>query len=160
MELRRVDRENVWPLLKLQVRPEQQHFVATNTESIVEAYTTVAAGGIALPFGLYDGETPVGFTMLSFDCADWEDAPAIAAGNYCIWRLMIDKQYQHRGFGKQAMVEILRYIGTMPCGKSDTVWLSYEPDNTAARDFYRSFGFRDTGETDGEEIIAVRPIFL
>lgn len=34
-------------------------------------------------------------------------------------------------------------------------WLSYESDNAVARQMYRSFGFEETGEMDGEELIAV-----
>ena len=34
-------------------------------------------------------------------------------------------------------------------------WLSYEPENKAAKALYNSFGFVENGETDGEEIVAV-----
>ena len=34
-------------------------------------------------------------------------------------------------------------------------WLSYEPDNEAARRLYREYGFEETGAMDGEEVIAV-----
>ncbi len=50
MELRKVDSENIWKIVKLSVFDEQKGFVATNTESILEAYVTITAGGTALPF--------------------------------------------------------------------------------------------------------------
>jgi len=34
------------------------------------------------------------------------------------------------------------------------VALSYEPENTVARRLYESLGFRETGETEGEEVVA------
>ena len=37
ISLNKVNASNVWKLLELQVLPEQEDFVATNTESIVEA---------------------------------------------------------------------------------------------------------------------------
>ena len=46
-------------------------------------------------------------------------------------------------------------IRTYPCGKAKYCWLSYEPENKVAADLYRSFGFKETGEMDGEELIAV-----
>ena len=52
ISLNKVNASNVWELLELQVLPEQEDFVATNTESIVEAYTTLVAGGTALPLSL------------------------------------------------------------------------------------------------------------
>lgn len=86
---------------------------------------------------------------------DWEDAPAIADGNYSLWRLMIDKNYQSRGYGKQAAELALRFIRTFPCGKADFCWLSYAPENTVAKSLYASLGFIETGDKDGEEQIAV-----
>ena len=76
--LRKVDARNIWQIVALEVREEQKSFVATNTESILEAYCAVTNGGVALPFGIYDGDTPVGFLMIGYGCGDWEDAPAIA----------------------------------------------------------------------------------
>ena len=69
--------------------------------------------------------------------------------------MMIDKACQGRGFGKEAVQLALDYIKTFPCGKAEYCWLSYEPENEAARQLYRSFGFSETGEADGEELIAV-----
>lgn len=57
--------------------------------------------------------------------------------------------------GKQAVELALRFIRTFPCGKADFCWLSYEPENAAAKSLYASFGFTETGEKDGEEQIAV-----
>jgi diamine N-acetyltransferase len=94
--------------------------------------------------------------MIGFDVDDdWVDAPDIAKGNYNLWRLMIDKDYQNRGFGSKAVHLALDYIKTFPCGEAEYCWLSYEPENKAARQLYRSFGFEETGDMDGEEVIAV-----
>ena len=68
---------------------------------------------------------------------------------------MIDKNYQNKGYGKEAVKLALEFIKTFPCGKAEYCWLSYEPDNEAAGKLYRSFGFVETGETDGEELIAI-----
>ncbi|MBQ6588821.1 MAG: GNAT family N-acetyltransferase [Butyrivibrio sp.] len=156
LRLERVNGKNVWELLKLNVSDEQKSFVAANDTSIIEAYTAITGNGYAFPFGIYDGEIPVGFLMIGFDIDDyWEDAPEIAKGNYNLWRLMIDKKYQGKGYGKEAVKLALDYIRTKPCGEAEFCWLSYEPENKVAADLYRSFGFEETGEMDGEELIAV-----
>jgi len=155
LHLEKVNGKNVWELLKLKVSESQRTFVAPNDVSIIEAYTAIAANGHAFPFGIYEGETPVGFLMIGFDVdADWEDAPEIARGNYNLWRLMIDEAWQGKGFGKEAVGLALAFIKTRPCGRAEFCWLSYEPENEAARELYRSFGFVETGEKDGEELIA------
>ena len=154
--LEKVNGKNVWDILKLKVSENQESFVAPNEVSIIEAYTTITGNGHAFPFGIYENDTPVGFLMIGFDVDDyWTDAPKIARGNYNLWRLMIDKAYQNQGFGKEAVRLALEFIKTFPCGKSKCCWLSYEPDNKAARQLYESYGFKETGEMDGEELIAV-----
>ena len=156
LRLEKVTGKNVWSILKLRVSQEQESFVAPNDVSIIEAYTAITGNGYAFPFGIYEGETPVGFLMIGFDADDcWEDAPSIARGNYNLWRLMIDKNYQNKGYGKEAVRLALEFIKTFPCGKADFCWLSYEPENEIASRLYHSFGFVETGEMDGDEIIAV-----
>lgn len=153
--LKEVNDKNVWELLKLEVDDSQRDFVATNTESIVEAYTTVSAGGIALPFGIYEDETPVGFLMIGYGNIPYEGQPSVHMGNYSIWRLMIDKRFQGRGLGRRALALALDYIRTLPCGTAELCFLSYEPENSVAASLYHSFGFAETGEYDGDELIAV-----
>ena len=156
LRLEKITGKNVWSILKLHVSEDQESFVAPNDISIIEAYTAITGNGYAFPFGIYEGETPVGFLMIGFDADDcWEDAPSIARGNYNLWRLMIDKNYQNKGYGKEAVRLALEFIKTFPCGKADFCWLSYEPENEIASRLYHSFGFAETGEMDADEIIAV-----
>ena len=156
IRIEKVNGKNVWDLLKLKVSDEQRNFVASNDISIIEAYTAITGNGYAFPFGIYEEDKPVGFLMIGFDVDDyWEDAPAVAKGNYNLWRLMIDERYQGKGYGKEAVRLALNFVRTWPCGRADYCWLSYEPGNDVARELYRSFGFIETGEYDGEEMIAV-----
>lgn len=156
LHLEKVTAKNVWPLLKLQVSEAQQGFVATNTESIIEAYTTITANGYVFPFGIYDEETPVGFLMIGYDVDDsYDNAPRIAYENYSIWRLMIDQNHQRKGYGRQALQLALDFVRTFPCGQAECCWLSYEPENAAACRLYHAMGFAENGERDGDEIVAV-----
>lgn len=156
LRLEKIHGQNVWDILKLKVAENQRHFVSSNDRSIIEAYTAIAGNGYAFPFGIYENDTPVGFLMIGFDTDDyWDDAPSVAKGNYNLWRLMIDKNHQNKGYGTEAVRLALEFIRTFPCGRAEYCWLSYEPENEAAGRLYRSFGFTETGETDGEELIAV-----
>ena len=156
LRLEKVTGKNVWEILKLEVLDDQKYFVAGNDTSIIEAYIAITGNGHAFPIGIYEGDTSVGFIMIGFDVDDyWDDAPEIARGNYNLWRLMIDKKYQGKGYGKEAVRLALEFINTFPCGSAEYCWLSYEPENKAARNIYSSFGFSETGEMDGEELIAV-----
>lgn len=156
IRLEEINGKNFRDLLELRVSDAQESFVAPNDVSIIEAYIAITHHGQAFPFGIYDDETPVGFCMIGFGADDdWEDAPDIARGSYNLWRFMIDERYQGKGYGRAAMKQIMDYIASEPCGPAEYCWLSYEPENMAAKSLYASFGFRETGEWDGDEAIAV-----
>ena len=137
----------------------QYAFVADNCYSLAEAYANISAGRYAQPFGIYNGETPVGFLMIGYNIADNEDDPVkfpLLVNNYLIWRLMIDKKYQKKGYGREAMKLALEFIRTFPCGKAEYCWLSYNPENEAARKLYSSFGFKEMQMPEGwDEVPAV-----
>lgn len=68
---------------------------------------------------------------------------------------MIDKRYQGKGFGREAVRLALEFIRTWPHGKAEYCALSYNPENEVARKLYASFGFAENGDTDDDEAVAV-----
>ena len=85
-----------------------------------------------------------------------EATPYFMDKSYLIWRLMIDKKYQGKGYGKEALQLALDYVRTFPVGEAKYCWLSYEPGNDVARNLYRSFGFVEEKLPEGwDEIPAV-----
>ena len=132
----------------LKVTKKQKKFVAENNNSLAEAYVAITNGGVALPFAICKNKKPIGFLMIGYGMAEDDDLdsedPAfieIVKKNYCIWRFMIDKRYQGKGYGRIAMELALDYVRTFPCGKAEACWLSYEPENEVAKRLYASFGF-------------------
>ena len=151
IRLEKISAADIRDLLNLKVSEAQKSFVAANDVSIIEACIAPTSGGHAFSFGIYDGDTPVGFCMIGYGTDnDWKEAPAVAKDSYKLWRLMIDRRHQGKGYGKTAMRPVLDFIATEPCGPADLCRLSYEPENTAAKALYAGFGFRETGEWDGE----------
>ena len=156
LKLKKINRNNVEAILKLEVFDNQKSFVATNNSSIIEAYIAITDNNDVFTFGIYKDDTPIGFLMIGFDVnSDDEGAPRIAKGNYNIWRFMIDKKFQGKGFGKKSMDLALEFVKTFPCETAKYCWLSYESDNDVARQLYKSVGFVETEEKDGEEIVAI-----
>ena len=156
VHLEKITYENVWKIVRLRVSDAQENFVATNSQSIIEAYVAVTGNGHAFPFGIYDDDVPVGFLMIGYDVDDaYENPPQIAYGNYSIWRLMIDERHQGKGYGRKALQLALDFIRTFPCGPAEYCYLSYEPENTVAKKMYAECGFAENGETDEDETVAV-----
>ena len=155
LELRKINYDVLPEVLELRARPEQEQFTIPVADSLLEAFAAREDDHTVLPFGLYDGDTAVGFIMFGYGVTDEFDIPTVRGESYCIWRLMIDRAYQGRGLGRQAMEAALDYVRTFPCGPAEACWLSYEPENTAAKALYHRFGFVENGEMDGDEVIAV-----
>ena len=156
LKLEKINRNNVAEILKLEVFENQKSFVATNNSSIIEAYIAITDNNDVFTFGIYKDDAPIGFLMIGYNVnSDDEGAPSIAKGNYNIWRLMIDKKFQGKGYGKKVIELALEFINTFPCGTAKYCWLSYESDNDVARQLYKSVGYVETDEKDGEEIVAI-----
>lgn len=156
LRLEKINSENIWKVLRLHVSKEQDDFVASNTQSICEAYLSITSNGHAFPFGIFDDETPVGFVMIGYDVDDtYENPPKVAYKNYSLWRFMIDEKHQRKGYGKEALKLAIDFVRTFPCGEAEYCYLSYEPENEVAKKLYASFGFVENGEMDEEEIVAV-----
>ena len=155
IHLKKLDYENFIDVFELKVKQVQKDFVASNCFSVAEAYVTAMNGGHVFPFAIYNDDKPVGFIQLAYGENADQDGVSIEKDSYEIWRFMIDKRYQGRGYGKEALRQAIDFIRTWPCGKAEYCWISYEPENEVAKKLYASFGFVENGEMDGDEIVAV-----
>ncbi|WP_314592109.1 GNAT family N-acetyltransferase [Paenibacillus terrigena] len=152
--LRKITLENRRAIFNLEVSEEQRRFVASNLSSVASCYVLATNGGHPIPFAIYSDGQPVGFVMLTYGITGY-DLPSIAHDSYCILRLMIDKNHQNRGYGREAMRKILEFIRTFPAGPAHYCWTCYEADNFVAKKFYESFGFRENSEIIHNEPITV-----
>lgn len=123
----------------LDVRADQQSFVASNLYSIAESKFNPSWE----PMAIYAGEQMVGFVMWGIDTNQ-------PVEEWWIIRLMIDAAHQGRGYGRaaaQTAIDRIRAQGTRE------VFLSFEPENDGAKQLYRSLGFADAGRVESGEIV-------
>ena len=146
---------NIWKVCLLEPFENQKDFVAENMQSLAEAYATRNEGNNALPLAVYNDFDLIGFIMIGKGTVGNENESNLIKENYSLWRLMSDKKYQRKGLGKQTIDAAINLIRTFPFGEAKKVWLSYEKENTRARDIYRKYGFVENDEMCGNEIIAV-----
>ena len=146
IKLEPVNENNREAVLALSVR-EDQPFVAPNWYSLKEADETNAEQpGYARPFAIYADEKLVGFCMFAFEpeARDAED-------RYWLWRFMIDKSEQGRGYGQAALAEIIKYFRD---NGADRLYLSTEPENARGLHVYHKAGFRENGVIcEGEAVL-------
>lgn len=124
----------------LSVEAGQQRFVASNRDSLAEA----GEDRDAVPRAVVAGGDLVGFLM--YDASDADDVR--------IYRFMIDRAHQGRGYGRAALGAVLAEIATLEVG--GRVSIVYEPDNEPARRLYGAAGFVEEGlDEDGEMVAAL-----
>ena len=135
-------------VLALTVR-EDQPFVAPNDVSLRQAdETNEKYPGVARPFAICADDKLVGFAMLSFapEAEDPDD-------RYWLWRFMIDRDEQGKGYGQAALQAIIRYFRD---NGADRLYLSTEPENARGLHLYHKAGFRETGIISDDEAVLMR----
>jgi diamine N-acetyltransferase len=137
VSLREVSAETVRAVCNLKVGPNQDGLVAPNAVSIAQAYFEPKAWFRAI----YADETPVGFVMLYDD---------VEAGDYFLWRYMIDARYQKLDFGRRALEQVIAYVRSRPGAKM--LKTSCVPKEGGPEPFYARLGFVRTGEMLDDEV--------
>ena len=140
VELRAITEENFLDAFHLSLAPGQEAYVSHPIRSLAQAYVY---RNQCQPFGIYAAGKMVGYVMVIYDY----DVP-----EYDIWHMMIDQGAQGRGYGSEALDQVIRYIMTKPFGDSGRIALTCNKRNAAARKLYERKGFSATGNEDGDEI--------
>ena len=135
--LEEITAETVRAVCALEVAPDQRGFVASNAVSIAEAHFEPKAWFRAV----YADEEPVGFAML------YEDAEK---REYFLWRFMIAAGHQRKGHGRAALDLV---VGHVRARGAKRLLSSYVPGDAGPAEFYRRYGFVETGEVDEDELV-------
>ena len=145
IKLEPINKKNKKAILALSVR-EDQPFVASNKSSLAEAKeANEEQPGLARPFAIYADDKLVGFCMFAVDPEEEDEDD-----RYYLWRFMIDKSEQGKGYGQAALAEIIRYFKDLG---AERLLLSTEPDNECGLHLYHKAGFREIGAYDDGEVV-------
>ena len=148
IKLMPINDDNRDAVLSLSVR-EDQPFVAPNDVSLRQADEANAENpGVARPFAIYADDKLVGFCMFAFDPEEEDEDD-----RYWLWRFMIDKNEQDKGYGQAALQEIIKYFRD---NGADRLFLSTEPENERGLHIYHKAGFRETGIIEDDEAVMMR----
>ncbi len=146
VHLRPLTAENRGELEALRLGPGQDRFVNTVSGAIAEAEEE--PGGRAIQWGLYDGDTPVGFVMISDEV---EGEGYIAQ---YLWKLLVDEQHQRRGYGTAALDLVVEYFRGRP--GVEAMWTSAGQGDGSPIPFYERYGFARTGALVFDDEVLLR----
>lgn len=133
--LKEVSKQNWLDIVRLSSAEDQRNKVFEKTiasnclslaQASIEENWTVKA--------IFQNETPIGFTMYGY---------SKELSGYEICRIMIDYKFQGNGYGKQALLLVLKeMVNHFNC---DEIFITFVPENEIAKQLYLSVGFKDTG---------------
>ena len=143
VKLKDVTADNWRAVVGLRLEPGQEDLVADNAYSLVEARFDPDAR----PRAVYAGKRIVGFLM--YEVQQPRHKPHEAA----IYRFMIDRKHQGKGYGRAALSKALDEIRAI-VPRVTKISIGYMPENRVAKPFYASFGFVEVGKDEDGEMIA------
>jgi diamine N-acetyltransferase len=142
ISLKDVTADNWEEVADLELDADQEDLVASNLYSVAESHYDPDAR----PRAIYAGKRVVGFLMYDVQRTKGKAREA------SIYRFMIDRKYQGKGYGRAALSKALEEIKAIP--HVERVSISYMPENPVAGPFYASFGFKEVGRDRDGEVIA------
>ncbi|MFC7782976.1 MULTISPECIES: GNAT family N-acetyltransferase [unclassified Rossellomorea] len=138
LALKEINADNWEECVTLSVSEHQKEFVADNAYSLLQSTFMEEQ----YPLAIYHQHSMVGFIMYGID----PDTNRMEMS-----RLMIDQNYQGRGYGKKATQLLLKEL-THTYGNIE-LFTSAEPENVSAIKLYKSLGFEKTGEMMWGEVV-------
>jgi diamine N-acetyltransferase len=142
VRLKPVTAANWEDVADLELTKDQAEFVASNVYSLAESKFDPDAR----PRAIYAGRKVVGFLM--YDVQGGRGGGRKAT----IYRFMIDRRKQGKGYGRAALERAVAEIRRLP--KLRSIVISYMPKNRQVRRLYRSLGFVERGRDEDGEMIA------
>ncbi len=131
IRLEKVSVINYENVLSLQVFEEQNGFVSSPAYALAQAYAYYKT---AFPFAIYNDNIIIGFIMFGF----YE-----SRHQYTLWKFLIDKQYQNKGYGKEALLQGIQYLKEP--FKISELYTGVAIENQTAKHLYEKIGFEKTG---------------
>ncbi len=139
--LRPIDSHNWQQVAALKVSDEQSHYVASNSDSLLQAKYDV---NLRFPVVIYAAEQVVGFALYSYYTTE----------GWHLSRLMIDREQQGKGYGRLAATQLLAKIGEQPTCAA--IKISYHPSNEVARKLFASLGFVEFGRENDNQLAELK----
>lgn len=138
IRLELVNKDNFDAVLEVSLSAADERKVASVEYSLAQAWLYREDGHL-LPYAVKSGQKVVGFVLLSIQ----EDK------SYYVWRLLIDRHYQNRGYGKEVIRQVIGLAKEDP--SCHTITMNYVIGNHKMRYILEKLGFQSVG-LEGQEM--------
>mgnify|MGYP001101249915 CR=1 FL=1 len=134
VELKEITNDIFEKIINLKVYEHQEAFVSSVTHSLAQAWLYKET---AFPFAIYADNIPIGFIMMGYYAS---------RDQYTLWKFLIDKEYQNKGYGRKALLLGIDYL--IKTFDVREIYTGVLAGNEAAKHLYSSFGFKMTGKVE------------
>ncbi len=138
IRLEKISTDNYEDVLSLQIDEKQKNFVSSPVYALAQAYVYHKT---AFPFAVYDGDVIIGFIMFGF----YE-----SRNQYTLWKFLIDKRYQNKGYGKESLLQGIQYVKEQ-FGCTE-LYTGVAIGNRVAEHLYEKVGFKKTGQIEDNAV--------
>jgi diamine N-acetyltransferase len=137
LKLTAINESNWRKVIQLQVKPEQQDFVADPSYYLLLCHY----GELWQPLAIILDEQVIGFIMWAIDPED---------GSCWLGGFHLDAKWQQKGHGRKALQTAIEQLSAQKGLRNFA--LSVQPVNPAVS-LYQSLGFTQTGEMEDDEMV-------
>ena len=139
ISLERVNEQNYQHVFALELADNQKCFVSSNMKSLAQAWIYYDR---ARPYAIRNDNDIIGFIMFDYKPSEKKAE---------IWRFMIGKDCQGKGYGTEALSSAIRLLANE--NLFSTIQINYVKGNFPAKHLYEKLGFQETGEMEENEIV-------
>ena len=138
IKLQEVCKDNYNDVVKLELTEPQQKVIASNLVSLAQAYV---CRDISKAFAIYNDDQVIGFTLLQTDKEK---------DFFYVWRIMIDKEFQGKGYGEKALQLVVDYLIREG---AKVIHMSHQTNNYGPSKLYQKVGFKYTKKIEDGEVL-------
>ena len=143
--------EHARKIIAMELLKTQEGYVMPFVDSLAQSYSDLFEEEITVPYALCHGPNPVGLVEIRY--VKGEGFPVFQEKMvYELFRILVDKEYQKKGYGTGAIQLFLDYVKRKPLGDADAVVVSVVEGNEVALKLYERFGFQIIGRDKYEHI--------
>lgn len=139
ISLERVNEQNYQHVFALELADNQKCFVSSNMKSLAQAWIYYDR---ARPYAIRNDNDIIGFIMFDYKPSEKKAE---------IWRFMIGKDFQGKGYGTEALSSAIRLLANE--NLFSTIQINYVKGNFPAKHLYEKLGFQETDEMEENEIV-------
>jgi diamine N-acetyltransferase len=140
MEFRKIDWANFWQMIQIKTKKNQERFIQPVSVFLAQSYVNLNLGYPDKSLAIYEEDKLIGYLKMVYVPKNVKPYH-MDEDSFMIDALIIDKDYQGKGYGKVALDLAIKEIKAWAQEKAKLISLVCYQDNTVAMKVFSNKGF-------------------